>query len=122
MRPRKKAYFGSFMASPPCLAGRTESPCAEIVHRNGCGFKMHMSEIEEIERGVRAALQKLAGTFEVLPRDPAVGATAAPSWPPPGFARGKAANPFAGPRKRGPKPRGVCLALATTRLDVNHAV
>jgi len=82
---------------------------------------MHMSEIEEIERGVRAALQKLAETFEVLPCDPELADTAA-FCAHYGIDPGESGNTIVVATKKEPKTYAVCLVLATTRLDVNHAV
>jgi prolyl-tRNA editing enzyme YbaK/EbsC (Cys-tRNA(Pro) deacylase) len=82
---------------------------------------MHMSEIEEIERGVLEALRKLAETFEVLPCDPELADTAA-FCAHYGIDPGESGNTIVVATKKEPKTYAACLVLATTRLDVNHAV
>jgi prolyl-tRNA editing enzyme YbaK/EbsC (Cys-tRNA(Pro) deacylase) len=80
-----------------------------------------MTEIEEIERGVRAALEKLTGTFEVLPCDPELADTAA-FCAHYGIDPAESGNTIVVATKKEPKTYAACLVLATTRLDVNHAV
>jgi prolyl-tRNA editing enzyme YbaK/EbsC (Cys-tRNA(Pro) deacylase) len=82
---------------------------------------MHMSEIEEIERGVRTALQKLTEIFEILPCDPELADTAA-FCAHYGIDPGESGNTIVVATKKEPKTYAACLVLATTRLDVNHAV
>ena len=80
-----------------------------------------MTEIEEIELGVRAALLKLTETFEVLPCDPELADTAA-FCAHYGIPPGESGNTIVVATKKEPKSYAACLVLATTRLDVNHAV
>jgi prolyl-tRNA editing enzyme YbaK/EbsC (Cys-tRNA(Pro) deacylase) len=80
-----------------------------------------MTEIEEIELGVRAALQKLTETFEVLPCDPELADTAA-FCAHYGIDPAESGNTIVVATKKEPKTYAACLVLATTRLDVNHAV
>jgi prolyl-tRNA editing enzyme YbaK/EbsC (Cys-tRNA(Pro) deacylase) len=82
---------------------------------------MHMGEIQEIERGVREALQKLAETFEVLPCDPELADTVA-FCAHYGIDPAESGNTIVVATKKEPKTYAACLVLATTRLDVNHAV
>jgi prolyl-tRNA editing enzyme YbaK/EbsC (Cys-tRNA(Pro) deacylase) len=80
-----------------------------------------MTEIEEIELGVRAALLKLTETFEVLPCDPELADTAA-FCAHYGIDPAESGNTIVVATKKEPKTYAACLVLATTRLDVNHAV
>jgi len=80
-----------------------------------------MTEIEEIELGVRAALLKLTETFEVLPCDPELADTAA-FCAHYGIDPAESGNTILVATKKEPKTYAACLVLATTRLDVNHAV
>ena len=69
-----------------------------------------------------ASLEAAAGdSFEILPCDPALADTAAfcahYRIPP-----GESGNTIVVATKKEPKRYAACLALATTRLDVNHAV
>jgi prolyl-tRNA editing enzyme YbaK/EbsC (Cys-tRNA(Pro) deacylase) len=80
-----------------------------------------MTEIEEIELGVRAALLKLTETFEVLPCDPELADTIA-FCAHYGIDPAESGNTIVVATKKEPKTYAACLVLATTRLDVNHAV
>ena len=80
-----------------------------------------MSETEEIERGVRAALEAVAESFEILPCDPELADTAA-FCAHYGIPPGESGNTIVVATKKEPKSYAACLVLATTRLDVNHAV
>jgi len=80
-----------------------------------------MSETDEIERSVRAALEALGGAFEILPCDPELADTAA-FCAHYGIAPGESGNTIVVATKKEPKSYAACLVLATTRLDVNHAV
>ena len=80
-----------------------------------------MSETEQIERSVRAALEALAGSFEILPCDPELADTAdfCAHY---GIPPGESGNTIVVATKKEPKSYAACLVLASTRLDVNHAV
>jgi prolyl-tRNA editing enzyme YbaK/EbsC (Cys-tRNA(Pro) deacylase) len=80
-----------------------------------------MTEIEEMELGVRAALLKLTETFEVLPCDPELADTTA-FCAHYGIDPAESGNTIVVATKKEPKTYAACLVLATTRLDVNHAV
>jgi prolyl-tRNA editing enzyme YbaK/EbsC (Cys-tRNA(Pro) deacylase) len=80
-----------------------------------------MSETEEIERSVRAALGALTDSFEILPCDPELADTAA-FCAHYGIDPGESGNTIVVATKKEPKSYAACLVLATTRLDVNHAV
>ena len=77
---------------------------------------------EEIEARVRAALEVAAGkSFEILPCDPALADTAA-FCAHYGIPPQESGNTIVVATKKEPKRHAACLVLATTRLDVNHAV
>lgn len=80
-----------------------------------------MSETEEIERGVRASLEALGAPFEILPCDPELADTAA-FCAHYGIDPAESGNTIIVATKKEPKSYAACLVLATTRLDVNHAV
>ena len=80
-----------------------------------------ISETDEIERNVRAALEALGGPFEILPCDPELADTAA-FCAHYGIAPGESGNTIVVATKKEPKSYAACLVLASTRLDVNHAV
>jgi prolyl-tRNA editing enzyme YbaK/EbsC (Cys-tRNA(Pro) deacylase) len=80
-----------------------------------------MSETEEIERGVRASLEVLGAAFEILPCDPELADTAA-FCAHYGIDPAESGNTILVATKKEPKSYAACLVLATTRLDVNHAV
>jgi len=74
-----------------------------------------------IEARVRAALEAAGGSFEILPCDPALADTAA-FCAHYGVDPAQSANTIVVASKKEPKVYAACLVLATTRLDVNHAV
>jgi len=76
---------------------------------------------DSVERGVIADLHRLRARFEAFPIDPEYADTGA-FCERYGFSGDESANAIVIASK---KPEGVhalCLALATTRLDVNHRV
>ena len=80
-----------------------------------------MSETDQIERSVRAAVEALGGPFEILPCDPELADTAA-FCAHYGIPPGESGNTIVVATKKEPKSYAACLVLANTRLDVNHAV
>ncbi len=78
-------------------------------------------ETAAIEARVRAALQTVTDSFEVLPCDPALADTAA-FCSHYGIDPSESANTIIVASKKEPRQYAACLVLATTRLDVNHAV
>ena len=80
-----------------------------------------MDENSEIEGRVRAALEALSESFEILPCDPALADTAA-FCAHYGIPPGESGNTIVVATKKEPRRHAACLVLATTRLDVNHAV
>lgn len=82
-----------------------------------------MSESWEIkgEAKVRAALDALDATYEVLPCDPELADTQA-FCAHYGIPLQDSANAIIVASKKEPRQYSACLVLATTRLDVNHAV
>jgi prolyl-tRNA editing enzyme YbaK/EbsC (Cys-tRNA(Pro) deacylase) len=80
------------------------------------------SEIPACEARVRASLEAAAGdSFEVLPCDPALADTVA-FCAHYGIPPEESGNTILVATKKEPKRHAACLVLATTRLDVNHAV
>ena len=81
---------------------------------------MEMDE-SRIEAAVRAALDAAGARYEVMPCDPAFADTAefCARY---GIDPGDSANAILVASRREPKAYALCLVLATTRLDVNHAV
>jgi len=75
----------------------------------------------ELEAAVVAALEQAGARYEVLDCDPAFADTAA-FCARYGIDPGDSANAILVASRRGPKIYALCLVLATTRLDVNHAV
>jgi prolyl-tRNA editing enzyme YbaK/EbsC (Cys-tRNA(Pro) deacylase) len=74
-----------------------------------------------IEAAVRAALDRAGARYEVMPCDPAFADTAA-FCERYGIDPADSANAILVATRREPKVHALCLVLATTRLDVNHAV
>ncbi len=74
-----------------------------------------------IEASVRAALEAVSHSFEILPCDPALADTAA-FCAHYGIPPEESANTIVVATKKEPRQHAACLVLATTRLDVNHAV
>src|SRR5215470_16695981 len=74
-----------------------------------------------IEAAVRAALDAAGARYEVMPCDPAFADTAefCARY---GIDPRDSANAILVASRREPKIYALCLVLATTRLDVNHAV
>ena len=74
-----------------------------------------------IETAVRAALDAAGAHYQVMPCDPAFADTAefCARY---GIDPGDSANAILVASRREPKIYALCLVLATTRLDVNHAV
>jgi prolyl-tRNA editing enzyme YbaK/EbsC (Cys-tRNA(Pro) deacylase) len=80
-----------------------------------------MSEPETIEESVRAVLDRLGTAYEVIPCDPALADTAA-FCAHYGVSPSESANTILVASRKEPKVYAACLALATTKLDVNHKV
>jgi len=74
-----------------------------------------------LDARVRAALEALDVTCEVMPCDPDFADTAA-FCAKYGIAPGESANAIVVASKKEPKKFAACLVLATTRLDVNRKV
>lgn len=74
-----------------------------------------------LEAAVRAALDRAGARYEVMPCDPAFADTAefCARY---GIDPQDSANAILVASRREPKLYALCLVLATTRLDVNHAV
>ncbi len=70
---------------------------------------------------MRSSLDALGGSYEILPCDPALADTAA-FCAHYGVDPAESANTIVVATKKEPKAYAACLVLATTRLDVNHAV
>jgi len=82
---------------------------------------MNDSPDAQIEAAVRTALDAAGARYEVLPCDPAFADTAA-FCERYGIDPADSANAILVATRREPKVHALCLVLATTRLDVNHAV
>jgi prolyl-tRNA editing enzyme YbaK/EbsC (Cys-tRNA(Pro) deacylase) len=80
-----------------------------------------VDETVEIEKRVRAALDALGEPFEIMPCDPEFADTAA-FCEHYGVPPGNSGNTILVASKKSPKQYALCIALASTRLDVNHAV
>src|SRR5215813_2228299 len=79
------------------------------------------SNLDEAEQAAVAAAERIGGLFEVIPCDPAYADTAA-FCAQYGYPADRAANTLVVASKKEPKQFAACVVLATTRLDVNHAV
>jgi prolyl-tRNA editing enzyme YbaK/EbsC (Cys-tRNA(Pro) deacylase) len=81
------------------------------------------AEDRAIEARVRSSLEAVCsgGPFEILPCDPALADTAA-FCAHYGVDPAESANTIVVATKKDPRKYAACLVLATTRLDVNHAV
>jgi prolyl-tRNA editing enzyme YbaK/EbsC (Cys-tRNA(Pro) deacylase) len=77
--------------------------------------------LDETEQATVAAARRFGVPLEVLPCDPALADTAA-FCAHYGYPLERAANTIIVASKREPKQYAACVVLATTRLDVNHAV
>lgn len=73
------------------------------------------------EQATVAALERLGVPYELIPIDPAFADTAA-FCERYGFPADRAGNTILVASKKEPKQYAACVVLATTRLDVNHAV
>jgi len=76
---------------------------------------------DRIERAVIADLERLGASYEAFAIDPGFADTAA-FCEQYGFAPGESANAIVIASRKPEGVNAVCLALATTRLDVNHRV
>jgi prolyl-tRNA editing enzyme YbaK/EbsC (Cys-tRNA(Pro) deacylase) len=79
------------------------------------------SDADEIERRVRATLDGFGAPYEWLPIDPAYADTAA-FCAHYGFPLECSGNTIVVASRKEPRQHAACLVLASTRLDVNHAV
>jgi prolyl-tRNA editing enzyme YbaK/EbsC (Cys-tRNA(Pro) deacylase) len=79
------------------------------------------SNLDATEQATIAAAERIGVPFEVIPCDPADADTAA-FCARYGYPAERAANTIVVASKKEPKQYGACVVLATTRLDVNHAV
>ncbi|HWC03928.1 MAG TPA: YbaK/EbsC family protein [Methylomirabilota bacterium] len=79
------------------------------------------SDLDEAEQATVAAAERLGVPFEVLRCDPEHADTAA-FCAHYGYPAERAANTIVVASKREPRQYAACVVLATTRLDVNHAV
>jgi len=79
------------------------------------------SNLDEAEQATVASAERIGVPFEVIPCDPALADTAefCAHY---GYPVERAANTIIVASKKEPKQYGACVVLATTRLDVNHAV
>ena len=90
--------------------------------RPGRGAAVAMpDENDAIEVRVRAQLDSMGVTYDVLPCDPEFADTAA-FCEHYGFAPADSANTIVVAARKEPGVACACVALATTRLDVNHMV
>jgi prolyl-tRNA editing enzyme YbaK/EbsC (Cys-tRNA(Pro) deacylase) len=79
------------------------------------------SELDEAEQAAVAAVEQLGVPFDVIACDPEHADTAA-FCARYGYPAERAANTILVASKKEPKQYAACVVLATTRLDVNHAV
>ena len=77
--------------------------------------------LDAAEQAAIGAAERLGVPFEVIPCDPAYADTAA-FCAQYGYPVERAANTLVVGSKKEPKQYAACVVLATTRLDVNHAV
>jgi prolyl-tRNA editing enzyme YbaK/EbsC (Cys-tRNA(Pro) deacylase) len=77
--------------------------------------------LDEAERGAVAAVERLGVSFELIACDPEHADTAA-FCARYGYPAERAANTILVASKKEPKQYAACVVLASTRLDVNHAV
>ena len=77
--------------------------------------------LDDAERATVQAVERLGVPFDLLPCDPAHADTAAfcAAY---GYPPERAANTIVVGSKKEPKQYAACVVLATTKLDVNHAV
>ncbi|HEX2502163.1 MAG TPA: YbaK/EbsC family protein [Methylomirabilota bacterium] len=79
------------------------------------------SLLDEAEQATLAAVERLGVPFELIPCEPEAADTAA-FCARYGYPAERAANTIVVASKKEPKQYAACVVLATTRLDVNHAV
>jgi prolyl-tRNA editing enzyme YbaK/EbsC (Cys-tRNA(Pro) deacylase) len=79
------------------------------------------SNLDGAEQAAVAAAERFGVPFEVLPCDPEFADTAA-FCARYGYSADRAANTIVVASKKEPRQYAACVVLATTRLDVNHAV
>ena len=79
------------------------------------------SNLDEAEQAAVAAAEQLGVPCELIPCDPEYADTAA-FCTRYGYPAERAANTIVVASKKEPKQYAACVVLATTRLDVNHAV
>ena len=79
------------------------------------------NNLDAAEQATVAAAERIGVPFEVIPCDPALADTAA-FCAHYAYPVERAANTIIVASKKEPKQYGACVVLATTRLDVNHAV
>lgn len=79
------------------------------------------SNLDEAEQTAVAAAERFGVPLALIPCDPAYADTAA-FCAHYGYPAGRAANTLVVASKKEPKQYAACVVLATTRLDVNHAV
>lgn len=77
--------------------------------------------LDETEQAAVAAAERLGVPCELIPCDPEYADTAA-FCARYGYPAERAANTIVVASKKEPKQYAACVVLATTRLDVNHAV
>jgi prolyl-tRNA editing enzyme YbaK/EbsC (Cys-tRNA(Pro) deacylase) len=77
--------------------------------------------LDDAERATVQAVERLGVPFDLVPCDPAHADTAAfcAAY---GYPPERAANTIVVASKKEPKQYAACVVLATTKLDVNHAV
>ncbi len=80
-----------------------------------------MTSWNDAERTAQATLDRLGVPYEVITIDPAFADTAA-FCERYGYPADHAGNTIVVASKKEPKRHAACVVLATTRLDVNHAV
>ena len=80
-----------------------------------------MEHLDEAERAAVAAAERLGVPFELIHCEPEYADTAA-FCAHYGYPAERAANTLVVASKKEPKKFAACVVLATTRLDVNHAV
>ena len=78
-------------------------------------------DLDEAELAAVAAAERFGVSVELIPCDPAYADTAA-FCARYGYPVERAANTLVVASKKEPKQYAACVVLATTRLDVNHAV
>jgi prolyl-tRNA editing enzyme YbaK/EbsC (Cys-tRNA(Pro) deacylase) len=79
------------------------------------------TDLDEAEQAAVAAVERLGVPFQLIPCDPERADTAA-FCEHYGYPADRAANTILVASKKEPKQYAACVVLATTRLDVNHAV